>query len=197
LLYGGETMKKILLVNDCKFESLIMKDCLNDIGYSVQVTNEYDVFVQIRKVQPDIVIANLIMKDTTGDKLIEYIKSTNPGIICLLSSCDLIRLEDFIENKVDEVINTPTDKLKLSKILNKALSKTENSNINVTINGEQKLLSELSNKGNKYANVDVLSKISINEKNSKFSFCPYCGQKLSVSDEKFMFCPYCGQNMKS
>lgn len=186
-------MKKILLVNDCKFESRVMKDCLSDIGYSVQVTNEYDVFVKVRRVQPDIVIANLIMKDTTGDKLIEYIKNTNSGIICLLSSCDLLKLEDFIEHKVDEVIHTPINKLKLSEILNKALSKTGNSNTSVTIHGAKKFLSD---KSNKCTNVDVLSKTSIKEKASDFSFCPYCGQKLSVSDEKFVFCPYCGQKMK-
>jgi len=174
-------MKKILLVNDCKFENLIMKDYLNDIGYSVQVANEYDVFVQVRKSQPDIIIANLIMKDTTGDKLIEYIKSTNPKIICLLSSCDLIKLEDFIENKVDAVIHTPINKLKLSQILNKVLSKVVNSKTNITIYEPEK----------------ILSKTSINEEKRSFSFCPYCGQKLAVSDQQFLFCPHCGKRIKN
>lgn len=187
-------MKKILLVNDCKFESLIMKDCLNEIGYSVQVANEYDAFVQVRKSQPDIVIANLIMRDTTGDKLIEYIKSTNPEIICLLSSCDLIKLEDFIENKVDGVIHTPINELKLSKILNKVLSKTENGNTKVTIHSTE---SNLSDERNKRTNVELLSNASVNEKNNRFYFCPYCGQKLAGSGQGFLFCPYCGQKMKS
>lgn len=187
-------MKKILLVNDCKFESLVMKDYLNDIGYSVQVANEYDVFVQVRKCQPDIVIANLIMRDTTGDKLIEYIKSTNPGIICLLSSCDLIKLEDFIENKVDEVIHTPINKLGLSEILNKTLSKTGNSNVKVIKDSVERGLSDISYK---HTEVNLLSNPNVSEKKSDFSFCPYCGQKLTVSDQKFLFCPYCGQKIKN
>lgn len=187
-------MKKVLLVNDCKFESLIMKDCLNDIGYSVQVSNEYDVFVQVRKSQPDIVIANLIMRDTTGDKLIEYIKSTNPEIICLLSSCDLINLEDFIENKVDGVIHTPINELKLSKILNKVLSKTENSGTEATIHSIESVPSD---DRNKHTNADFLSNASVNQERYNFSFCPYCGQKLAASDQSFLFCPYCGQKMKS
>lgn len=174
-------MKKILLVNDCKFENLIMKDYLNDIGYSVQITNEYDVFIQVRKSQPDIIIANLIMKDTTGDKLIEYIKSTNPEITCLLSSCDLIKLEDFIENKVDEVIHTPINKLKLSQILNKTLSKVTNAKNNIGLCGISKFLNEG----------------VINGDNSIFSFCPYCGQKLVESKRQFLFCPYCGEKMKN
>lgn len=190
-------MKKILIVNDCRFESLIMKDCLNDIGYSVQVTNEYDVFIQVRRFQPDIAIVNLIMKDTTGDKLIEYIKSTNPEIICLLSSCDLIKLEDFIEQKVDEVINTPINKVRLSEILNKALSRTGNGNADVTRQRVDKPFNNMRNKSNEYVNVDVLSKTGIDEKNSNFSFCPYCGQKLAVADKGFLFCPYCGQRMKN
>jgi Response regulator containing a CheY-like receiver domain and an HD-GYP domain len=194
LLYGGETMKKILLVNDCKFESLIMKDYLNDIGYSVQVANEYDVFVQVRKCQPDIVIANLIMRDTTGDKLIEYIKSTNPKIICLLSSCDLIKLEDFIENKVDEVIHTPINKLTLSEILNRALSQIGNSNAEVTTDTPGRVLSDISYR---QTDEDLLNNPSVNEKNNNFSFCPYCGQKLAVSDQRFLFCPYCGQKIKN
>lgn len=185
-------MKKILLVNDCKFESLIMKDYLNDIGYSVQVTNEYDVFAQVRKYQPDIVIANLIMRGTTGDKLVEYIKSTSPEIICLLSSCDLIKLEDFIENKVDEVIHTPINKLKLSQVLNKALLKAGNNKTEINIYKTRKALND---KNNSYDSIEVLSTTSINKKKSSFSFCPYCGQRIAVSDKEFLFCPYCGEKV--
>jgi DNA-binding response OmpR family regulator len=174
-----------------------MKDYLNDIGYSVHVTNEYDVFIQVRRFQPDIVIVNLIMKDTTGDKLIEYIKSTNPGIICFLSSCDLIKLEDFIEQKVDEVINTPVNKIKLSEILNKSLSRTGNVNDDVTRQRVDRPFNKLRNKSNEYVDVDILSKTGTGEKNSDFSFCPYCGQKLVVADKGFLFCPHCGQRLKN
>lgn len=190
-------MKKILIVNDCRFESLIIKDCLNDIGYSVEVTNEYDVFLQIRRFQPDIVIANLIMKDTTGDKLIEYIKSTNPGIICLLSSCDIIKLEDFVEQKVDEVIHTPVNEFKLSEILNKALSITENSDVDVSRQRIKESFGKTGEKNSKHDNVHVLNEASKDRKNNEFSFCPYCGAKLTILDKKILFCPYCGQKIKN
>lgn len=178
-------MKKILIVNDCRFESIIMKDCLNDIGYNAEITNEYDVFLQIRKFEPDVVIANLIMKDTTGDKLIEYIKSIDSKIVCLLSSCDVIKREEFIDNKVDEVIHTPIDKLKLANILNKVLSKSEEYTTSTTI----------INKKIVHSNIPVISEIDNNIKS--FSFCPYCGKKLISTDKNFLFCPYCGQKMSN
>lgn len=190
-------MKKILIVNDCKFESLIIKDCLNDIGYSVQITNEYDVFVQIRRFQPDVVIANLIMKDTTGDKLIEYIKNTNPKIVCLLSSCDLIRLENYVQQKVDEVIHTPIDKSRLLDILNRVLSKCDKDNVNVNGKSVDEIFNRLDNKINGENDIVSLNRTNINEKMNNFSFCPYCGQKLATADRNFLFCPYCGQKMKN
>lgn len=191
-------MKRILIVNDCKFESVIIKDCLSDLGYSVQITNEYDVFMQIRKFNPDIVIANLIMKDTTGEKLIEYIKSINPKIVCLLSSCDLIKLEDFIKHKVDEVIHTPIDKLKLSQTLNKTLARYENSNSNETRESIDEISNTLSSRNSSgYSSVGVLDKTSTNEKTNQFSFCPYCGQKFTIDDQNFLFCPYCGHKIKN
>jgi DNA-binding NtrC family response regulator len=157
-------MKKVLIVNDCRFESLIMKDHLNDIGYSVEITNEYDVFTQIRKFQPDVVIANLIMRDTTGDKLIEYVKNINSKIVCLISSCNLIKLEDYVQQKVDEVIHTPIDKSQLSDILNRALSqydKNDRKDINVN------KLSFCPYCGHK-----------LDQSDGKILFCPYCGQKI-------------------
>lgn len=122
-------MKKILVVNDCKFESIVMQDCLSDIGYSVRVASEYTAVIESKNFHPDILIANLIMKSTTGDKLISKIKSESPEIICLLSSCDPIKLEDFEGNKVDGVINTPINKDRLSEILDKVIKSYHNTEV--------------------------------------------------------------------
>jgi response regulator RpfG family c-di-GMP phosphodiesterase len=181
-------MKKVLIVNDCKFESLIMKDYLSDIGYSVQVTNEYNVFLQIKVFEPDIVIVNLIMKDTTGDKIVSHVKIAHPEIICLLSSCDSLRLEDFSYSKVDEVIHTPINRSRLSEILDKTISKV---NINKPLDEDvSEIIQRLNVKNssaNKYKNI----------KPNIFLFCPYCGHKFEEKDQNFFFCPYCGQALKS
>jgi NADH pyrophosphatase NudC (nudix superfamily) len=132
------------------------------------------------------------MRGTTGDKLIKYIKNTNPEIICLLSSCDLIKLEDFIENKVDGVIHTPINELKLSQILNKVLLKCGKGETKTNTHEVKKVLND---KNNCDDSIEILSTTSINNKSVSFSFCPYCGQKLDVSYKEFLFCPYCGQKV--
>ena len=45
-------MKKILLVNDSKFENQILKDIVESIGYSAVTANEFDVFANIESFVP-------------------------------------------------------------------------------------------------------------------------------------------------
>lgn len=187
-------MKKILVINDCKFESIVMKDCLSDIGYSVKIASEYDAIIETRKFQPDILIANLIMKNTTGDKLISKIKSENSQIICLLSSCDPIKLEDFIENKVDEVINTPVNKDRLSETLDKVTKDCDN--IKIRKNSVDTIIKRLVNKSNRKqedVSLDKKSSLSV----SRFLFCPFCGQRFDEISQGFSFCPYCGKTLQT
>ncbi len=159
-------MKKVILINDCKFQSIIMKDMLNDLGYEVNLTNEYGALAKIKKFNPDIVICNLIMKNITGEKLIKSIKDINKNIICILSSANEIRLEDYSKDYINEVIHVPVEKEKLESILEKILNKPDDSN-------------------NLQNSTDV-----------GFSFCPYCGQNLEESKKDFLFCPFCGQKLK-
>lgn len=167
-------MKKILLINDCKFESIIMKDKLTNIGHKVEVASEYDVLVKITKFDPDIVIANLIMKDTTGDKLIKEVKVKRPHMACILSSCDNIKLESFIESNVDEVISTPINENDLYHVLDKVISKYDDNNYSFkTVEASV---------GKQVKNLEMKS----------FSFCPYCGEKIMGENISFAFCPYCG-----
>jgi len=41
-------MKKVLLVNDSKFESMILKDMLVSIGYIAGIADEYDAIERYR-----------------------------------------------------------------------------------------------------------------------------------------------------
>ncbi|AKA71704.1 response regulator [Clostridium scatologenes] len=159
-------MKKVILINDCKFQSIIMKDMLNDLGYEVNLTNEYGALAKIKKFNPDIVICNLIMKNITGEKLIKSIKDINKNIICILSSANEIRLEDYSKDYINEVIHVPVEKEKLETILEEILNKLDSPN-----------------------NLQ-------NSNDVGFSFCPYCGQGLEGSKKDFSFCPFCGQKLK-
>lgn len=159
-------MKKVILINDCKFQSIIMKDMLNDLGYEVNLTNEYGALAKIKKINPDIVICNLIMKNITGEKLIKNIKDINKNVICILSSANKIKLEDYSKEYVNEVIHVPIEKEKLEIILEKFSNKPDDCN-----------------------SLQVSNNVG-------FSFCPYCGQNLEGSKKDFSFCPFCGQKLK-
>ncbi|NMM65437.1 response regulator [Clostridium sp. P21] len=160
-------MEKIILINDSKFESIIMKDMLSNLKYEVIITNEYGALAKIKNVNPDIVICNLIMKDITGDKLIKNIKAINKNIICILSSSNEIKLEDYPKKYIDEIIHIPVKKEELVAILNKFLHGNDNENSENPDNSSD-----------------------------GFAFCPYCGQKLDRINNNFLFCPFCGKKIK-
>lgn len=110
-------MEKVLIVNDCKFESMVLKDMLNDLDYEVEITNEFGAAIKVREYSPDIVIANYIMKHTQGDLLIQNIKIRYPDIRCILSSCNSLKLEDYTSHKVDGIIHTPVNEEELKTAL--------------------------------------------------------------------------------
>jgi response regulator RpfG family c-di-GMP phosphodiesterase len=110
-------MYRVLLVNDCKFENLIMRDMLISLGYEVIVSSEFNAVSDACELKCDAVIANFIMKEKTGDKILQQIKDMHPKIKCILSSSNDIKLEDFNKRIIDAVIRTPITKDKLEKVL--------------------------------------------------------------------------------
>jgi len=68
-------MKKVLLVNDSKFESMILKDMLVSIGYIAGIADEYDAIEKVQDMRPDYIIINRVMKEIYGDELASKIKA--------------------------------------------------------------------------------------------------------------------------
>ncbi|WP_315119427.1 response regulator [uncultured Clostridium sp.] len=147
-------MKKILVINDSKFESYILKDLLTQLGYEVKITNEYSAIYEINNYSPDVVIANLIMKEISGDLLIKKIKDMKKDTKCLLSSCNDLNIEDYRYNKVDGIIKTPVNLEGLSAML-KSFS---------TVNNKERF-SFCPFCGGKIGE-------------QLYAFCPYCGSRL-------------------
>ncbi|HOM03294.1 MAG TPA: response regulator [Acetivibrio sp.] len=110
-------MKKVLLVNDSKFENLILKDMLDSIGYIAATADEYDAIDKVLAMRPDYIIINRVMKETHGDELASKIKARFPEIRCILSSCDLINIDDYSNTGIDAVIRTPIDQYRLKAVL--------------------------------------------------------------------------------
>lgn len=147
-------MKKVLVINDCKFESAVLRDMLIELGYDVKVTSEFLVFNDVKKYIPDLVICNLFMKKITGDKLIKKIKDIDKNTLNILSSSNKLRMDDYENYGVDEVIKTP-----------------------INIEDLKEVLSRLENKTNKSLFL-FCPYCGERLKNGSFLFCPYCGNKL-------------------
>ncbi|ABN51408.1 MAG TPA: response regulator [Hungateiclostridium thermocellum] len=110
-------MKKVLLVNDSKFESMILKDMLVSIGYIAGIADEYDAIEKVQDMRPDYIIINRVMKEIYGDELASKIKARFPEIKCILSSCDSISIDDYKNSGIDAVIRTPVDQYRLKAVL--------------------------------------------------------------------------------
>jgi two-component system, chemotaxis family, chemotaxis protein CheY len=158
----SDIMQKVLLINDCRFESLIMKDMLKNIGYEVSITDEYEAMSEVREFAPDIIICNLIMKEIKGNLLIRRINAMHPEIKCYLSSSNELKLEDYKNDRVNEIIHTPVKPESLEKIL-KGKEKEYKGNTSES----QRKFSFCSYCGGKLENLNINA-----------AFCPYCGSKL-------------------
>lgn len=110
-------MKKVLLINDSKLQNQIMKDMLSSFDYEVCITDEYNAIVTVHDFRPDLIIANYIMKETTGDQLLSVIKIQYPEIKCVISSSNSIDINEFNRKKINAIIRTPIDKNELKMAL--------------------------------------------------------------------------------
>lgn len=159
--------KKALLVNDSKFESLILRDMLNKLDYEVEIADEFDAVYEVEQFNPDIIIVNYIMQETTGDELIEQIKQGQPEAKCLLSSNSTVKMEAFTGKKIDGILQTPASLFSLKDILNK--------------------LGLASSKMNLF---DLYGSSELKK------YCESCNKELSEFSNNIVFCPFCGDELR-
>ncbi|TCO73824.1 response regulator [Marinisporobacter balticus] len=139
----------VFIVNDSKFESIVLKDILIKSGMNAIISDEHMIMKDLRNIKPAMVIVNYIMKDMTGDKVIEAIKKRFPEIICILASSSDLSKNQFIGYRIDEIIKIPVEPNHIKKMVEKYTS-------------TQKRLC-------------MHCKMEIEE---TFYICPYCGEKL-------------------
>lgn len=161
-------MMKVLLVNDSKFESIIMKDALNFIGYDVKLSDEYDAADLIKTYEPDFLIANYIMKEIKGDQLISMVKIQYPRIKCFLCSSNPSLADNIKNRRIDGFISTPVEKTVLEKTLSGGGAVTRE----IPVKKEH----ENSVKARTYC--ASCAKEVNGEGEKQFAFCPYCGHRL-------------------
>lgn len=162
-------MKRALLVNDSRFESMILKDILSKLEYEVELADEFDAVYQVEQFDPELVVVNYIMRETRGDKLIQLIKAGRPDITCLLSSSNNVHKIDFDEKSLDGVIRTPVSMFTLKDLLKRV---------------------ELANAE------EVQEKARKTEASeSEARFCDHCDADISAFSEVIVYCPFCGEEI--
>ena len=166
-------MKRALLINDSKFESLVLKDLLQKLNFDVEIADEFDALYQAHKFLPDVVIANYIMQQTTGDQLIKNIKEKDKRIKCLLSSNGRVRLKDFSDSNVDGILRTPVSFYVLKDLLNR-----------VGLNEIDRLHQEV-----------LVEEVVDNSEKKHRIYCPSCNKDLTFFGDDVTFCPFCGDEL--
>jgi two-component system chemotaxis response regulator CheY len=159
-------MKKVLLVNDSKFENIILKDMLGSIGYNAIAADEFDAVAKIESFCPDYVIINRVMKGIHGDELALEIKKYYPYIKCILSSCDSVGIDEINKAGIDAVIKTPIDKEELKTVL-------------ANTGGSEPVQHKSKETHSVQGNICMYCECPIpDSEGTCFSFCPFCGHRL-------------------
>lgn len=152
-------MYRVLLVNDCKLENLIMRDMLVNLGCEVIISNESNAFNDVSNLNCNVIIANFIMKEQTGDKILECVKDMYPETRCILSSNNDLKTESLKKKNIDAFILTPVTKDELEK----------------AIKGNEKLLSHY--KEQVKPSFCTYCGEKSDDDGLKAKFCKYCGKK--------------------
>jgi DNA-binding response OmpR family regulator len=148
--------RKALLINDSKFESLILKDMLQKLNFDVEIADEYEALYAIERYEPGIVIVNYIMEQTRGDKLIQLIKAGMPHIKCVLSSSNPIHKSDFLGGHIDGVLQTPASMFLLESVIKNMSIEKESVNDSACPKCREDLA----------------------QFNHAITFCPFCGAAI-------------------
>ena len=188
-------MKRVLVVNDSQFERMIMKDTVLRLGYDVKATDEYNTLDLLASYDPDIVITNLNMAETSGDKLIARIKQVKPNARCFLCSCSSIDTAKLCDAGIDGFFQTPITPGGLEKVLNESTAAPQHAaDEPETRTGFQATAASLSSQEDKSMATDAAGikksqPQGPDAERSGFSFCPFCGQKIASGGARFAFCP--------
>lgn len=185
---ASEDMSRVLIVNDSRFERQVLRDLILALGYEADTSDDYKSLERVDIYRPDIVIANLNMKNIDGDRLLARIKKKSPEIRCFLCSCSELNYNDYSGLQIDGLIQTPVNLGQLEQILNNERQKQAatgkfslSSTCDEAYNRDEPFIIQEQRQGN----------ISSGEEH--FTFCPYCGKSMESNSRQYKFCPYCGE----
>ena len=113
-------MQTVLLVNDSRLEARILTDLLQSLGYIVHLRDEMVALEEMKRILPDVVVVNYIMKTMNGDALIGMMKLIRPQMISILTSSSSIEADAVRRRRVDAIIRTPIGREELRLAIQEA-----------------------------------------------------------------------------
>lgn len=108
-------MQTVLLVNDSRLEARILMDLLQSLGYDVHLSDEMVAIEDMKRLMPDLVVVNYIMKTMRGDTLIGMMKLLRPQTLSLLTSSSALSSDAFRHRRVDAILRTPATREQLQQ----------------------------------------------------------------------------------
>lgn len=212
-------MNRVLIINDSRFESIILSDLLSQIGYNVIVSDEYNAVKQVQAFMPDVVLVNYTMKEIKGDKLIDRIKAFSAEARCILTSSSNLTAKDVSSN-VDFILRTPANRHNLEAAINAVERKKEAAaeednelkelrerisrwkaktgvepEVKAAAVSKEEAVCSMENAGEMPGDNPVpgIKEEAVEAPEETMKFCPYCGHKFDENQPvEFVFCPYCG-----
>ncbi len=113
-------MRTAMLVNDSRLEARILADMLKMIGFEVVLSDEIRALEDMKRIQPDVVLVNYIMKTMRGDALVGMMKLYRSDTLAILTSSNELSMEDFQHRRIDALLRTPTSSTGLREALRRA-----------------------------------------------------------------------------
>ena len=113
-------MQTVLLVNDSRLEARILMDLLQSLGYTVHLCDEMVALEEMKRILPDVVVVNYIMKTMRGDALIGMMKLIRPQMLSVLTSSSEIEADAVRRRRVDAIIRTPVTREQLRLAIQEA-----------------------------------------------------------------------------
>jgi len=122
------TKAKILVVDDNFFTREVQKDLLIEIGYKeiYEAEDGKQAISEFKKQKPDLVLLDIILPDTEGDKVLAEIKDINPKqkVIMVTAVGHKLMTERCKKLGVSGYVLKPINPDKLEAIVKKVLSKS-------------------------------------------------------------------------
>lgn len=117
----GQTVKKILVVDDSSFMRNSLKTMLEKLGYSVVGTaeNGIEAVAKFRDLKPDVVTLDIIMPQMGGVQGLKLLKSVNPNAVVVMvsSMADRDSITECLKAGATHYLLKPFDEAKVAEVM--------------------------------------------------------------------------------